>query len=390
MSKNVTTVAPGIRSQDGWLYVNFTFPPGCKQREPLHLRNTPKNVEDAKKILARIKLAIEADEYRRERFFGEEAQTDTTTMAGYFEKWYATLNLAPSTMKLYKSCWNFWLRQRVNGLEFGKVKVRDFTSPDPINTILGNRDVNDKTARNYCGVLSSMLSHAVEHDVLRKTPFGKNRVKLPKKIDYSELINPLEEREVVQLLAHLRRHYGEPTHNFVAFLLETGLRPSEAICVTYEDADFSRNQIRINKAFVEGEYKAPKNDKTRRVDLTERAIALIQSQRKYTAQDGKASGLIFLNPQTNAMYNHNKFSAGIFKRTLRAQKIRERGLYCCRHTFASQLISVARLPIKYVSVQLGHANTAITEMHYAKWVDSANEEILAVRNGLGKRLQKVG
>ncbi len=37
-----------------------------------------------------------------------------------------------------------------------------------------------------------------------------------------------------------------------------------------------------------------------------------------------------------------------------------------RDTFASVLLSNG-IPLKYVSVQLGHASTAITEKHYAKW-----------------------
>jgi hypothetical protein len=38
-----------------------------------------------------------------------------------------------------------------------------------------------------------------------------------------------------------------------------------------------------------------------------------------------------------------------------------------RDTFASQLVS-AGIPLHYVSRQLGHSTTGVTEAHYAKWI----------------------
>lgn len=41
---------------------------------------------------------------------------------------------------------------------------------------------------------------------------------------------------------------------------------------------------------------------------------------------------------------------------------------CLRDTFASQLLT-AGVPLAYVSAQLGHAESSVTERHYARWID---------------------
>jgi len=45
--------------------------------------------------------------------------------------------------------------------------------------------------------------------------------------------------------------------------------------------------------------------------------------------------------------------------------------------------------MKYVSVQLGHGSTVVTEKHYAKWMSASNARMLEIRNNLGGIMKRV-
>ncbi len=51
---------------------------------------------------------------------------------------------------------------------------------------------------------------------------------------------------------------------------------------------------------------------------------------------------------------------------LEAAEIAHRTFKDLRDTFASQLLTVG-VPLGYVSLQLGHADVAVTARHYARW-----------------------
>ena len=51
-----------------------------------------------------------------------------------------------------------------------------------------------------------------------------------------------------------------------------------------------------------------------------------------------------------------------------------------RDTFASQLLT-AGIPLKYISKQLGHASTGVTEAHYARYIAEEYREPMRLTQG---------
>jgi integrase len=156
-------------------------------------------------------------------------------------------------------------------------------------------------------------------------------------------------------------------------------RPSECCTLTWDDVNSANKTVNINKALdIDGTLKKPKNDTFRDVDLTQKALDVLESQKSHTRN--KKHGLIFVNNLTKNRWDMTKFLRRIWYPALKKLEMQRRTLYNIRHTFGSVLISTPGINIKYISEQMGHANTTTTEKHYARWMKTSNAAILAIRN----------
>lgn len=351
--------------------MSFNYPKNYQQRVALGITDDPKNIEYAEKLMARVQIAIRAGVYSNDMFFkGKENLGGKTTIEAFSKQWIESLTHEAATTLNYQSSMN-----TLNSW-FGKVPLKDLL-PSIIQKKFKASKLSPKTVRNYVGVLSAMYSAAISDKLVSTNPCAE--VKLPKKKAPEETIDPLEPVEVERILSYFSG--TEPQYqNLVQFMIETGVRPQEIVVLTYADLNFPERTARINKALApKGTIKLPKNDLTRHIDLTDKALAALNSQRQYTQMKDDPSNLIFVNPFTKSMLNYNHFRERTWYRALKALGIRKRVLYSCRHTFGSTLVSMG-LPMKYVSTQLGHGSTQVTERHYAKWMKSSNAAMLDIRN----------
>ncbi len=155
------------------------------------------------------------------------------------------------------------------------------------------------------------------------------------------------------------------------FAFATGVRPSEQVVIYWSDIDWRRKTIRIQRALVKGEIKSTKTSSVRDVDLTARALAVLERQQGNKDIES-ANTSIFLNPVTNRPWPDEKQQRErYFLPTLEALRIRTRGAYQTRHTFATIALMGGVNPA-YIARQLGHSTTAMLFKHYAKWIDGAD------------------
>ncbi len=369
----------GLRSQGGRLYYSFNYPKNCQMREASGLDDTPKNRAIANKQMALIQLAIKTKTYKRSTFFPDKNFVEVkTTVAGFSESWLGSLDHETRTMRNYIST------MKTLNKVFGTKQLKELRPLD-IQNWAKKCTYSSKTIRNYLGVLSSLYNAAIDNDLATSNPISK--VVLPKKQDPEDTINPFTSSEVATLLKHLLAK--EPAlHNLTLMLLETGLRPSECFILTYKDVDLEKKIVRIYRAMDLPELgsepktlalKKPKNDKTRHVGLTDDAIRAIAGQNPTPIAQRPKGDFVFLNPRTGNLWDGGHLNGKLWKKALKACLIDYRSLYACRHTFASTVVSQG-YSMKYVSQQMGHANSLVTEAHYAKFMIEAEDEILKLRN----------
>lgn len=228
---------------------------------------------------------------------------------------------------------------------------------------LDERGLKPKTIRNLIHMLSSVMALAVEEGHIASNPC--KRIRLP-----SQSLDVVEARfltheEFARLLTEIPEHY-QP---FVAFLVGTGLRWSEATAIEGRHVDLERGTVRVEQAWkLEGAGRGyvigvPKSAKSRRtVNAAVGALAAAAS-----VMCGRDE-LVFAT-RTGKPIRHNNFYDRVWKPAVeRAGFAQGSGrnpprIHDLRHTHASWLISDG-VSLEAVQDQLGHESILTTRKTY--------------------------
>lgn len=175
---------------------------------------------------------------------------------------------------------------------------------------------------------------------------------------------------------------------FVLFLLLafTGMRRGEALALTWNDIDFTKNEIRINKALSIGKknklyIKPPKTGLTRTVEMDDDTMAVLKEWKKKQQQDyqkldintDKPKQLVFSNEKNEFIQPTmlRKWLIYIQKK-YKLTKITTHGL---RHTHCSLLLE-ASANVTEVQDRLGHTDVNTTMNIYAHATKKAKKEAI--------------
>lgn len=191
-------------------------------------------------------------------------------------------------------------------------------------------------------------------------------------------VEALTQQQQIPLLAYI---HSNPcmSASLVEFLLETGLRVGEAQALCWNDVDWKKETIQINKtilnsrpnhkSIVQSSPKTPSSLRT--IPLSKRAKEILQS----------------LLPMRNGDYvfHHNGRIVGYsglikwFKKACIASNIDPCGLHVLRHTFATNCYYKG-CNVKILSKLLGHSSTAITYNAYIDLYGDGLEDMRSIVN----------
>lgn len=224
------------------------------------------------------------------------------------------------------------------------------------------------TINRRLSVLSKALGYAEEARLIDRMP----------RIDYM----PIKQRklvwmskdEEVKVMDWLEQRGDENVAQYVAVLLDTGMRPGELLALNRKDVDFVENEISVF---------ATKTSTYRKVPMTVRVASILKERTKRTnglraevGRDSKApEGTIF--PYT---YRH------MVEHWVEAQEYMgwkgdgEHTLYVCRHTFASRLIQ-KDVPLPIISQLMGHSSYQQT-LAYAKLKGGQGQQAIKSLEGI--------
>ena len=229
----------------------------------------------------------------------------------------------------------------------------------------GSRPLSARTVRLTHAALSQALSQAVKWGLIRFNPATGATLRTKQSKERAFLTVPERSRFIESCSESF---YG----SFYRLLVDTGLRPGEACALRWEDLDFGRGTISVQRTVTRDGHggaliSAPKTAKSRRTvpmvtGLKEDLLQHLERQR-YNGLD--ASGFVFTNTR-GCMLRPWSFSTRDLRRTARSAGITKTvSLYTLRHTFATLHVA-AGTHIKVVSDVLGHSTiqqTANTYMH---------------------------
>ena len=341
---------------------------------------------------ARATLAQRESAVTKGLYSGDE----TTTFADFFgifmkKKREAATPRAATTLQGYGSLYSTYL-----GPSFGATRVSKITSQQVESALRSWRTerttnseawkkrptANARTHRHAFDLLRNVLNLAVRSRVVVQNVtllVDTDEIPVPKKPESTVLTAD----ELRRLLAEAKSPSNRSSarsyltaypayYPAIAFMAYTGARRGEALAVRWGDLDLEGGFVTIRRALSDTKgslaFKAPKNDKPRRVSIAPELVAILSEHRKAQGQERSVMGeayqdgeLAFARADGTPIRPWN-FGAA-FPYLVKRAGVTKIRLHDLRDTHAS-LLALAGEPLDVISKRLGHSNIAITAERY--------------------------
>lgn len=242
----------------------------------------------------------------------------------------------------------------------------------------GSDKLSAETIRHYHRFISAVLGTAVYWQVIPANPCS--RVK-PPKAEKKEA-HYLDEKEAAYMLQLLEKE-DIRYRTMITLLLYTGMRRGEICGLEWDDLDFERNLIHIQRT---SQYTAEKGiftDETKNkssarvIKAPSTAMELLRTFKAWQAEERlklgdkwKNSGRIFTTWDGNPI--HPDTVTGWFHDFAQRNDLPPVSIHSLRHTNATLLIA-SGVNIRTVSSRLGHSQTSTTTNIYSHAIRSADE-----------------
>lgn len=246
----------------------------------------------------------------------------------------------------------------------------------------GNLLTNDKLSDNTVIAIVSLLKQALRQAVLLEISNVEytNHIKIPAAREKE--ITAFSRSEQQKLEAYCLN--SKPNYIGIVICLYTGIRLGELLALTWNDLDFNKKLLNINKTVYtiskDGKNVAyidkPKTKQSNRIiPLPNQLITILKKRKKISISNHiiatKTGGIV-----------QNRSYQSTFKSILKKCKIEYKNFHCLRHTFATRALELG-MDVKTLSEILGHKNSMITLNRYSH---SLLEYKFEYMNKIGKLL----
>ncbi|WP_246001225.1 tyrosine-type recombinase/integrase [Companilactobacillus musae] len=303
------------------------------------------------------------------------------TFYNYFKKWvtvYKAGRFTNVTKNKYSAMEKFILKH------FGNTKLKKITKID-------YQKMLDEYAQNHVkttvsalnGAIRSSLKDALEEQII-SIDFTRDAIisgeKKSKEIKFFEL----DEANKIRSYCLSKASVYSITRYEIALALATGLRYAEIAGLTWNDIDFDKNTIDVNKTY---DYKKRTGFKPTKTASSVRILDVDQITMKMLKHLKIEQAKVFLKQKYSNDINYvfmngrhqipgdaaaNK-ALGNVQTKLNIKNGNHLTFHALRHTHASILIS-RDISLEYVSARLGHSSTLITSQIYVHLLKDRKEQ----------------
>lgn len=239
--------------------------------------------------------------------------------------------------------------------------IQDFTlyKIEHGNLITGNK-LSYNTVNSIISVLKQAFKYAYNLKLISTDiTFGFH---IPKRTEKKiEVFNHKEQQLLESYCLSKKSNYIG-----IIICLYTGIRIGELLSLTWDDINFEKNLLSINKNVstikVDGKYinyiDSPKTKSSIRiVPIPKNIITLLKSIKKL-----KKSNYI-ISTNKNSMVSIRSYQKS-YSNILKKLKIKHKNFHSLRHTFATRALELG-IDVKSLSEILGHKNASITLNRYS-------------------------
>ena len=250
----------------------------------------------------------------------------------------------------------------------------------------GKGGLSYKTVKNIRGVLSSAYEYAIENSYIKDNPVLKSR--MPSFAHSIKSDVPEYSAEQVRKLLLFAKENDSHIYIFLLLALYTGLRKGELLALTWDDVDYDKKLLRVNKSRT-GSRKAittqittPKTESSnRKIPLNDTVLEALKAEKKRQEEYAEILGngydksnFIIRTVLGKPYVNLSAINRVVNRLTEKA------GLpHCTIHGFRHSVASILDdngVPIQDISVLLGHESVQTTERIYINRRKTAKAETI--------------
>jgi len=331
-------------------------------------------------------VAFEA-ETRRRRLVGNLRALDAgrETLQEFAEEWwrlYAVPNLARTTLASYASLWDAHVLPRLGATPLRELDPLSLTAFRAELTATG---VGPASTRRVMVILQGVLERAVEWQRIPANPARAVR-KPPQRRERA--VRPLTPLDVERVRAHLL-DCGRPRDAvLVSVLAYAGLRPGEALALTWSHT--RERTILVERAVALGELKTTKTARTRTVRLLAPLAADLLEWR--ISRGGPADDALVFPGRGGAVWGDDAWR--YWRRRVFTPAAKAAGLdspvrpYDLRHSFVSLLLAEGANVVE-IARQAGHSPTMTLSTYAHLFDEAAGAERLSAEDEIRRARQLV-
>lgn len=298
--------------------------------------------------LAQFVTAIEKGNFRK------NSSLSFTELAQLFLDKYGKDNLSDTTYRNYKNMLNNHILNEIGITKINRLKRIQIQ--ELANLLLNEYNLSSKTIKNHIKVISAILNKGIDWDLLDYNVADK--VSIPKNIEKQKkkvILYSYEELDT--FIKALDKLKDKELQVAIYTSLYTGARRGEVMALTFNDINFNKCSIDLNKSKINipngTKIKDIKTGKNRLFYVPDTYINIIKEYYNYLGKPNKNTELFKMHPDT--------FSKN-FKQFLKDNNLREINLKDLRALNESILVNKG-LDIVSVAKRLGHLPSTATNYY---------------------------
>ncbi|UBB17759.1 tyrosine-type recombinase/integrase [Comamonas odontotermitis] len=334
-------------------------------KEPLTLSPTPANVRYAERLRLEILGKIERGTFVLADYFPDSPRvvktapepSESPTLGDVFNEWLKVKRpeVQHSTAHHYQ--------QTIDSYHFDTVRktTADAFTFRELKLLLASMPQHPKTFNNVASVLSMALEYGhnakfIAEPLHLQVVMRKHQKPGP---------DPFTLEEVEHLLTKFASDRGRDYYEFAFF---SGMRPSEMLALKWANVDLRAGSVLVDAALTRGKVKGTKTSAAREIELTSRALRVLERQRKLTQLAG---GVVFVGDDGQPFTSTDAPLDRWWKPAMRLSSMRQRDARQTRHTFAT-ICLMAGIKPAWAARQMGHSVEMFYRV-YSRWIDHADK-----------------
>jgi len=377
---------PGVReSSDSSIEIDFYYK-GQRCRERLPLQPSPANLKKASQHRAAILSAIDAGTFDYSFTFPKSKNAQKFAPTHYTVRTYLIewLNNKKPTIKASTHLDHSKTIKNIIIPHFGAKPLHTLSRND-VRSWVSTLNCSNKRIANILSPLRAALQDAQHDDLIQTNPIFNWTYKRNDPPVNKDHVDPFTQEEQELIISTAT---GQAKNQCIVFFW-TGMRTSELIALEWNDIDWLRKKIKVNKAITEAsdiDETTKTKSGIREIDMLPPVEQAFIDQKQYTLLH---SNKIFHNPRINQPWAGDQaIRKTLWTPLLKKAGVRYRNPYQTRHTYASMMLSSGENPV-WVSHQMGHSNVLITVRTYARWIPDNTERGSKALDMFGQHLVNI-